>query len=382
MSNLTFVKGDREPDAFDPVSAAILDARQAAQDNMVQDVETLNSALRQVSSLNTQILPLRAQGISTAELEDKRDLAIASISSIMQVRSVEQPDGGVLLITKGGLNLPLYAQTGPFSMASMTVGAEAFHGAGGTLPGVMLGGTDVTNRLGDGTLAAYASLRDKELPLAQAELDVSATNLAARFDAQGLKLFTGDAGVVPDPAVSYLTGGGLGFSGAIRVNQAVLTNPALVRDGTHSVTGGGTGPTAFTTNPSGGPADFTTLIDRVLNRSFGTETSPGNAHPSFAAIFLGPDGSLNSSLRSARSLDDYATQLVATQSAARANAENAGTASGDLLASLESRFSERAGVDMDKELAAMVTLQTAYAANARLVSVVQGMYDTLFQAVR
>jgi flagellar hook-associated protein 1 FlgK len=37
---------------------------------------------------------------------------------------------------------------------------------------------------------------------------------------------------------------------------------------------------------------------------------------------------------------------------------------------------------MDTELAAMVTLQTAYAANARLVSVVQSMYDTLFQAVR
>ena len=367
---------------YHTVSAAILDARQAAQDNMVQDVETLNGALRQVSVLTEQIRPLRAQGISTAELEDKRDQAIASISSIMQVRSVEQENGGVLLITSGGLNLPLHTETGPFSMQPMTVGAQSFHGAGGTLPGVMLGGRDVTNLLGEGTLAAHAALRDEELPLAQAELDVSAASLTARFDAQGLRLFTGDAGSVPDPAAAYHTSGWIGFAGAVRVNPAVLSSPALVRNGTHAVAGSATGATAFTPNGATGPADFTTLIDRVLNRSFGTEVSDGNAHPAFATTGLGPDGTLASSLRSARSLDDYATQLVATQSAARATAEESGRASGDLLASLESRFSERAGVDMDKELSAMVTLQTAYAANARLVSVVQGMYDALFQAVR
>ncbi|WP_458093525.1 flagellar hook-associated protein FlgK [Roseomonas sp. WA12] len=364
------------------VSAAILDARQGAQDNMVQEVERLNGALRQVSQLTEKILPLRAQGISTAELEDKRDLAIASISSIMQVRSVEQENGGVLLITSGGLNLPLYADKGPFSIQPMTVGAQSFHGSGGTLPGVMLGGTDVTNRLGEGTLAAHAALRDEELPLAQAELDISAASLTARFDAQGLRLFTGDAGSVPDPAAAYSSGGWIGFAGAVRVNTAVLSDPAVARNGTHTVVGSMTGATAFTPNSPTGPADFTTLIDRVLNRSFGTEVSAGNPHPPFATTGLGPNGTLQSSLRSARSIDDYATQLVATQSAARAMAEEGGRASGDLLASLESRFSERAGVDIDKELSAMVTLQTAYAANARLVSVVQGMYDTLFQAVR
>ena len=367
---------------YHTVSAAILDARQAAQDNMVQEVETLNGALRQVSGLTAQILPLRAQGISTAELEDKRDQAIASISSIMQVRSVAQENGGVLLITSGGLNLPLYSETGPFSIQPMTVGAQSFHGSGGTLPGVMLGGTDVTNRLGGGTLAAHASLRDEELPLAQAELDISAANLTARFNEQGLRLFGGDSAFVPDTTAVYSASGWIGFAGAVRVNDAVLDNPALVRNGTHSVAVTATGPTGFTPNGATGPADFTTLIDRVLNFTFGTNVSSNNPHPAFATGGLGPDGLLTSSLRSARSLDDYATQLVATQSAARATAEESGRASGDLLASLESRFSERAGVDMDKELSAMVTLQTAYAANARLVSVVQGMYDTLFQAVR
>jgi len=367
---------------YNTVSAAILAARQEAQDSMVRDVATLNEALRQVSGITDQILPLRAQGMSTAELEDRRDQAIATISSIMQVRAVSQTDGNVVLITAGGLTLPLHQEPGPFSVEAAPLGAQSFHGAGGTLPGVLLNGSDVSNRLGNGTLAAHAALRDKELPLAQAELDVAAANLAARFDAQGLTLFTGDGGMVPNPASPYATGGWVGFAASLRVNPALLSSPGLVRDGTHAVTGSATGPSAFTPNAPGGPATFTTLIDRVLNQTFGAEASPGNAHPAFAASGLGPDGSLSSSLRTARSLGDHATQLVAIQTAARADAEEAGAASGDLLTSLETRFAERSGVDMDKELASMVTLQTAYAANARLLSTVQTMYDTLFQAVR
>ncbi|MCR0980888.1 flagellar hook-associated protein FlgK [Roseomonas populi] len=367
---------------YGTVSSAIQEARQGAQDAMVRDVDTLNEALRKVSDLTKQIIPLRAQGQSTAELEDQRDAAIATLSSVMQVKAVAQANGGVALITAGGLNLPLYSENGPFTVANATLGPEAYYGSGGSLPGVMLGTTDVTSRLGNGTLAAYASLRDTELPLAQAELDVSAANLAARFDAQGLTLFTGNAGSVPDPSGAYATGGWIGFAGALRVNPAVTADPGLVRDGTRAVAAGAGGATAFTPNPNSGPADFTTLIDRVLNNSLGTQVSAGIAQPAFASTGLGPGGNLTSSLRSNRSLSDHAASLVATQTSARAGAEGDAKASGDLLASLESRFSDRSGVDMDKELSAMIALQTAYSANARLISTVQTMYDTLFQAVR
>jgi len=367
---------------YNAVSGAILAARQSAQDGMAADVDRLNGALREVSALTDQILPLRARGLSTAELEDRRDQAIATISSVMQVRTVAQPDGGVLLISSGGLGLPLRAATGPFSIAAAAVGTPSFHGPSGTLPGVMLGGTDVTARLGEGTLGAYAKLRDAELPLAQAELDVSAANLASRFNAQGLRLFTDGAGAVPDPTIPYAGGGWIGFAGSIRLSAAVAANPALVRDGTHAVAAGAGGATAFAPNPAGGPAQFTTLIDRVLRQSLGSEVAPGSAQPAFATTGLGPDGSLSSRLRPGLTLAEQAGQVVASQTGLRAEAEAAGKSASDLLGALESRFAARSGVDMDKELASMVTLQTAYAANARIVSVVQAMYDTLLQAVR
>ncbi|MBP0445501.1 hypothetical protein J8J14_12010 [Roseomonas sp. SSH11] len=367
---------------YKTVSAAIQEARQGAQDGLEEGVAALNRALRQVSDLTARIVPLRAQGMSTVELEDQRDLAVAGIAAIMEVRAVGHADGNMVLIGAGGLALPLHAQEGPFSIAAAAVGAQAYHGGSGTLPGVVLGGVDVTAQLGNGSLAALAALRDRDLPLAQAELDVSAANLAARFEAQGLRLFTGDSGAVPDPATPYATSGWIGFSGALRVNPAVLADSTLLRDGTHAVVGLPGGPSAFTPNPAGGPAAFTTLIDRVLNHSLGNEASAGNPHPAFAFGGLGPDGSLSSTLRNARSLGEHAGRLVATQAAARARAEEDGKAAGDLLSTLETAFSERSGVDMDTELARMMTLQTAYAANARLISVVQGLYDTLFQAVR
>lgn len=367
---------------YNTVSDAILSARQGAQDGMAADVDKLNGTLRQVSALTDQILPMRAQGRSTAELEDQRDAAIATISSIMEVRAVAQPDGGVTLISAGGLNLPLRSTTGPFSIDPATVGVEAFHGPGGSLPGVMLGSTDITDQLGRGTLAAYADLRDRELPLAQAELDVSAAHLAARFDAQGLTLFSGPAGTVPDPSTPYPTGGWIGLAGTIGVNATVRANPAQLRDGSRAVAEGDGGASAFTPNPVGGPADFTALLDRVLNRTFGPEVAPGNAQPGFATTGLGPDGSLSSRFRAARTLGDQAAQIVSSQTSLRAAAAADGKASGDLLGSLETRFAARSGVDMDKELASMVTLQTAYSANARILSVVQSMYDNLLQAVR
>ena len=49
---------------------------------------------------------------------------------------------------------------------------------------------------------------------------------------------------------------------------------------------------------------------------------------------------------------------------------------------LEDKFGRRSGVDPDAEMAAMVALQNAYAANARVLGTVQAMWDSLLSAVR
>jgi flagellar hook-associated protein 1 FlgK len=78
-------------------------------------------------------------------------------------------------------------------------------------------------------------------------------------------------------------------------------------------------------------------------------------------------------------LGDYAAsfyQDTATRSqAVTANA----TAQGDRLAEAQTRQSQNSGVNLDEELTKMMSYQQAYAAGARMLTVVGQLYDTLLQ---
>jgi flagellar hook-associated protein 1 FlgK len=78
-------------------------------------------------------------------------------------------------------------------------------------------------------------------------------------------------------------------------------------------------------------------------------------------------------------LSDYAAgfyQDVATTSAAATSNQ---TAQDDRLQEAQTRQSATSGVNLDEELTHMMTYQQAYAAGARLLSVVGQLYDTLLQ---
>jgi flagellar hook-associated protein 1 FlgK len=366
---------------YGAVAAAIAGARQEAYDALVREAAAANAALEEIGALTTDIRREIAAGRSAAALEDRRDLAIGRLSESLDIAVLRDRAGGVTLVARGGLVLP---QDGSlrFSVAPATVGAGAFHGGLGTLPGVMLGTEDVTRRLVGGRFAAAAELRDLTLPRMAAELDLSAAHAAARFEAQGLRLFTDGAGAVPDVTLPYAAGGPLGFSRAIIVNPAVAADPALLRDGTHAVVAVPGGPTAFAPNPPGGPAGFATLLDRVLDFTFGAEVSAGNAQPAIPAGGLGPDGTLVSALTGLATLETHGGALVTAQAGARGAAEAARERAGALGELLAGRIAQRSGVDVDSEVARMVELQNAYTINARVIATLQSMWDALFGAVR
>ena len=50
-----------------------------------------------------------------------------------------------------------------------------------------------------------------------------------------------------------------------------------------------------------------------------------------------------------------------------------------MLNSLQQRFNDASGVNVDEEMANLLTLQNSYAANARVVSAVKDMLDALMQ---
>ncbi|WP_160123601.1 flagellar hook-associated protein FlgK [Rhodovarius lipocyclicus] len=368
---------------FHEAGQAILGAREQAQTGIETEVQAVNDSLRTIAGLTDQIRNLTASGISTADLEDKRDQAIAKLSESLPVQTVKQSDGGVVLLGRNGvnLNLPTHGED-ILSVDHAEVGADSYYGATGTLPGVTMGGVDITGQLSGGRLTENIVMRDQVLPRMMAEVDVAASELASRLDAVGLTLFTDASGTVPDPSAGYVAGNELGFSLSIQVNTAVSSDLTKLRDGTHNVTGSATGPSAFTTNPAGGPTGFTTLIDRVLNNALGSEAQTGVAWASFPSTGLGPDGTLSSSLTASRTLTDYAAQVSSSHANTRAEAVAAQTSAAALRDALTARIDAKSSVDSDTEMSNLVKLQNAYAANARVMTTVQSMYDALMAAVR
>jgi flagellar hook-associated protein 1 FlgK len=185
-------------------------------------------------------------------------------------------------------------------------------------------------------------------------------------------------GNVPDPNLPYGGSAQIGFANRIQVNPAVSAEVRLLRDGTETITG----PPSFTPNPVGGPAGFTTLIDRLLTSSFGETNSSGISWGGFATSGLGPDGSLSSPFGSPRTIEDYTSLVTASQTGDSAAAGRTLETAKQFSQDLEARFARESRVDVDSEMASLITLQNAYAANARVLSTAQSMWDALFGSVR
>ncbi len=364
------------------ISQTIATQRQAAEDDLGTSVGTLNTTLSQIGQLNSEIVSGKQAGISTADLENQRDAAIQTLSGLITVKSVPLSNGSVQLIAGGGTLLPTDANATPFAFQSGLAVPSAFYPNGG-LSGISLNGIDVTSTLTGGRIGADIALRDTTLPTAQAQLDEFSFSLANRFAAQGLTLFSDGQGNVPAATGAGGTQiGYVGFSGNIQVNPEVAADPSLVRDGTTAIADSSTGASAFTPNPSGGPAGFTGLISRVLNFTFTDQAQVGVSQPSPGTTDLGPSGTLSAPLRGVTTLSGFASTLVSGLAEQSATVTSNLTASNSLQATLSAQLNSETGVNLDTELSKLLTLQNAYSANARVVNAVQTLFNDILQVVQ
>ncbi|HYD16962.1 MAG TPA: flagellar hook-associated protein FlgK [Patescibacteria group bacterium] len=232
LSN-TVTQAQQVAKTFNDFSALLNDMRTETQAKIADGVTKVNAQLKVIASLNVQIQTLTAQGKSSADLEDKRDMAVAQVSQYIEVSTFTDSTNKMTVMTKQGQTLAdgtaqqLYFQGGALSATSFYPGggAEGLHINGAN-------GSEVPQGQIGGSLGALFTLRDETLPTYQAQMDEMAQKLAFRFEQQGLRLFTDADGNVPantaDPAVP----GYVGFSGEIRVNASILANPQLLRTGT------------------------------------------------------------------------------------------------------------------------------------------------------
>jgi flagellar hook-associated protein 1 len=78
-------------------------------------------------------------------------------------------------------------------------------------------------------------------------------------------------------------------------------------------------------------------------------------------------------------LPDYLSAVVTQQSQAANAATNLQQGQDTVVSALQQRFNDQSGVNIDTELSNLISLQNAYGANARVMSTIQQMMQTLLQ---
>ena len=329
--------------------------RQEAEDSIKTQVDQLNTALRQVETLNTDILRSRTSGEDASALIDQRQLVIDRISAIVPVREIERSNGTAAVMTTSGQML-IDGPALQFGFAAANYVTPDMTLASGALQGItrdgvpLVGSASGYGRLGGGSLAAAFALRDDTLVAAQAGLDAVARDLIDRFASPATDpgLAPGDAGLLTDAGAAFDPLDEIGLAGRIRVNAAV--DPAQggaswrIRDGVNAT--------------AQGAAGDATQINRWLDALSATQS-------------LASGGA-------ARSASGHVAGLASTLGSQRLNAEDRlsfVTARWDSL-----RAAELAGgVDSDHELQMLMRIEQAYAANAKVMQTVQSMIQTLME---
>ena len=310
------------------LSASLVQARQKAQDSLSDGITAANASLSSIGKLSDQIISARAQGQSTAGLEDARDGEMKNLTTLTGAKFVQQSSGDVQVIA-GNTVLPTRQTSGPFQPQSANFSAGT---TAASVPALIMNGSPVIG-LG-GEMGANAKLRDDTIPTMQSKLDGFTQSIAASFQSVNMPLLTDGGGAVP-PSTAQL-----GFSATVQVSASFQATPSKLRDGA-------TGPTL--------QAGDDTNVKNVLSTVFASTTSGAGS---------------------------MATTLIAGFAQQSTEAGTAATSSTALRTGLDSRLAIRSGVSVDSELAQMVALQTAYAANAKVVTAVQSMWQQLLQAVQ
>lgn len=220
---------------FNNYSSLIAQMRDDSETQISQDVTQANTQLQTIAKLNVQIQNLSASGQSTADLEDKRDAAVRSLSQFIQVSTFTGPNNLLVIQTKQGQTLAdTTAHSLSFTASPPMIPGKYYPGGGAN--GLFIDGptgAEVKQGQIGGEIGALFTMRDTTLPTYQAQVDEAAQKLAYRFQQEGLKLFTDGGGNVPANVAPPGAVGYVGFAGQIQVNQNIVANPSLLRSGTN-----------------------------------------------------------------------------------------------------------------------------------------------------
>ena len=478
------------------LSAQVQEMRRTTENQISQEVEKANVAMRNIAKINYQIANSGGQE-NIADLQDQLDNNIDDLAAIIDIKITESNNGGAQVFTQNGILLVEgNAPTMNFSQKSY-IGANNLYSVDQSKSGVgtisIIGGDGSRIDLiqqgstKSGTLGGLLDLRDNKLVAAQDQLDELAHGLAKAFNTKTVAGEDFTAGInagkkldltglqngdvaefsfkdnatgithnlsfvkVSDPALLPLSDTatnkandkvfGIDFTGgdaavktqieaaiaSVNANFTVTNTGSeiqIVDDGggnqvdvlgfnaQQTVTGvqgegaalnlfvdlGDYGEKNYTGSLENGgqkrgfagrialsnaiKKDNSLLVKETTTTDMGSQVRPADLLKKFANTnytFSADSGIGSSNSPFSGSIDDFTRQVVAKQTALSGANKTQKQSQELLLGALKGKMEASTKVNVDEEMANLLNLQTSYAANARIVSVIKELMDMLIR---
>ncbi|NBX74044.1 MAG: flagellar hook-associated protein FlgK [Alphaproteobacteria bacterium] len=309
------------------------DARQEMDDS----VDEINDILEQIDTINEQISAAQSRNQPTGDLEDERDRKLRELSGYMEIKTFPRDAGAIAVYTTNG-----------YSLLDGTPRAFAFDGTDITVSG---SSTAITSYFSGGKIESLHEIRAAGSTSSEAHHGII-DKVRDQLEALADHFLSTSAGTFTATYNAATTGSGeLGsgfFTGtSTDANNAItIAVNANLLDSSNKV------------KRMAAPTVVDSLI--LSTRSF----SAGNlslTNVNYTDMAENIVGTLNQQARTVKESSDLAEQQ-------------------------QNYFSERyqntVGVNLDTELVQLQVLQRSYQAAARLVSVINEMYEITLEVIR
>ncbi|WP_132997940.1 flagellar hook-associated protein FlgK [Sulfitobacter pontiacus] len=311
------------------------------------EVADLNTALYQLRDLNASGSGFTPGSLEAAQFDEKVDTILDQISGIVDTRIHRSSNGSISLYTVSGAAL----------LEGRVVQDVTFNPSDGTL---MAGNQDITpfkdgvRGIQHGSLAGLSELKRETIPQFSQQLDEYARGLIQTFEEADASLAPGEAGLFTDNGIAFDPANITGLASRLQINSKISSTGEAevwrIRDGL-----GATSPGA------------------------GSETVQINA------FLAGLDTSMNAAtgtgIPAEVTLRDFSAEMITSQAATRARAENDFNAAASAAEVVMSARRNSEGVNIDDEMQQLLLIEQSYAANSRVLTAVSEMIDTLIAAV-
>lgn len=311
------------------------------------EVADLNTALYQLRDLNASGSGFTPGSLEAAQFDEKVDTILDQISGIVDTRIHRSSNGSISLYTVSGAAL----------LEGRVVQDVTFNPSDGTL---MAGNQDITpfkdgvRGIQHGSLAGLSELKRETIPQFSQQLDEYARGLIQTFEDADASLAPGEAGLFTDNGIAFDPANITGLASRLQINSKISSTGEAevwrIRDGL-GATSPGAGSETVQINA------FLAGLDTAMNAATGT------------------------GIPAEVTLSDFSAEMITSQAATRARAENDFNAAASAAEVVMSARRNSEGVNIDDEMQQLLLIEQSYAANSRVLTAVSEMIDTLIAAV-